>query len=140
MKSIEINIEGKEIVFKQNDEYWIANILFDSNEITFEVYHEKIDVIKIRSILAYVGTPKFFALKSEAEKMLELLGMSFWKNEHQKCLFEFNGFVIEPHESSELDFQLCYSLTLASSNYSDYANWVVDIWAQKIVGVRREQL
>jgi hypothetical protein len=124
--------------FKKYDGFWFSNLKFNNVESSIEIFKETLDeglLNKIISELEY----KIVQLDKEGCHLLSDLSESFWGHDKNKT-FVFSGFVIDKiTENMYIDFRLCYHCQ-GEDNFSDYANWFIDVKDFKILGCSRQQL
>jgi hypothetical protein len=125
------------IRFIKYENFWQAKLMFNSQEITFEVYQENLDDLKIQEILSKLDT-QILELYHQSFPILTALSCAYWR-EIKACSFKFTGFSIGLHQTNLFtDFRLCFTL-FGEDNFTDYANWMVDIKDNRITGCRREE-
>lgn len=138
IKSINMEREIEKIKFKKFEDFWMADLSFNKKETTFEIYDEVLNEGKIQKIILELEN-KVLILDKEGRCLLSKLSSIFWqhdKNSH----FTFSGFVIdEMTKSTFLDFRMCYHC-YGEDQFSDYANWFVDVKDFRIVGCRRQEI
>lgn len=128
----------KNFIFKKYDDFWQANIFFNSQQTTFEVYSEELNEEIILQIDTELDT-KVLCIDKNAKYLLGELSTFFWLHNRNK-VFTFSGFVIDEITSKLfLDFRMCYHC-YGNDNFSDFANWYIDIKDFRIVGCSRQQL
>ena len=133
---IEKNINNQ--VFKKHEEFWLSNLHFDGIDTTFEIFKNEINEPLISSILIRLED-RLLDIKSSSILLLQSLSQFFWGHSNN-LEFSFSGFVIDNQiDFQQCDFRMCFHC-FGIENFSDYANWFVDIKDFKIVGCWRQQL
>ena len=134
------NLEKKigNILFRKYDEFWISDIEFNSIESSIEIYKETLNEVLLKKILSELNG-KVLELDFDGQQILFSLSKAFWGHS-QNNIFKFSGIVIDnTSENLFIDFRMCYHCS-GEDNFSDYANWYIDIKDFKIVGCSRFQL
>jgi len=125
-------------IFKKYENFWLSNINFDRTETTFEIFNDEIDEPLILSILSTLES-RVLKLKTSSIPLLKQLSQIFWEHDNN-TEFLFSGFVIDTQiDFQQCDFRMCFHCS-GLGNFSDYANWFINIKDLKIVGCWRQQL
>ncbi len=134
------NIKKKigKFIFRKFDEFWLSDFEFNQNETSFEIYQETFNEELIHKILTELNG-ELLNVNKEGVYLLSILSEIFWGHDRNN-VFQFSGFVIDNEISQRfIDFRMCYHCT-GEDNFSDFANWFIDIKDFKIVGCIRQQL
>jgi hypothetical protein len=134
------NMEKKigSFVFKKYEDFWLSNILFNNNENTFEIYQENLNETAINKILLELNK-RVVKIDIDAISLLKMLSKVFWGHNRNND-FIFSGFIIDEATINLFaDFRMCYHCS-GVDNFSDYANWYIDIKDFRIIGCNRQQL
>jgi hypothetical protein len=124
--------------FVKYEDFWFANIEFKTEESSFEIFSENLNDELILRILSELNN-KILNLDKDGYKKLIDLSKSFWGHDRNNE-FTFSGFIIDTTtENLIIDFRMCYHCK-GDDNFSDFANWYVDIKDFNIVGCSRQQL
>jgi len=130
----------KSFSFYKKDSMWFTYLNEISNEATFEVYAEEINISLVEKILKFLTTEKYNLLESKCRDLLLSLSNQFWEGAFQNPYFDFSGIIIRDFKI-ETDFQLLFQMSSDEDDFgSDYANWIVNIKDFRIIGAFREQL
>lgn len=136
MNNHEINIGG--IVFKKIEDFWFSNLLFNGNEASFEIYQESFNENLVKESLSELNG-KLLNINMIGLHLLIELSKVFWGH-NNNAVFDFSGFVIDDTTDKRLiDFRMCYHCS-GENNFSDLANWFIDVKDFRIVGCIRQQL
>ncbi len=136
MNNFKINIGG--IVFNKFEDFWLSNFQFNGSETSFEIYKETFNEDLIHKILNELNG-ELLGVNKEGIYLLSILSEIFWGHGRNN-VFQFSGFVIDNETDQRfIDFRMCYHC-IGEDNFSDFANWFIDIKDLKIVGCIRQQL
>ncbi len=136
MNNSEKNID--KYIFRKYDEFWMANIEFKLIETTFEIFEETLNEDLVKRIISEIDN-KILELDINGNHLLKSLSETFWGHSKNN-VFTFSGFVIDTiTQNLCIDFRLCYHCQ-GQDNFSDFANWYIDIKDFKIVGCSRQQI
>lgn len=134
---MEINIEG--VNFKRYEDFWLANLVIEGNETTFEINDEFLDQNLVQKILQKIGDETIKKVLDNSMVLLRALSLSFWGKEDNSN-FTFSGFVIDLQDNYfDCDFKLCFHC-YGPGNFSDFANWFTVVKDFRIIGALRQQL
>jgi hypothetical protein len=124
--------------FRKHDGFWLANLKFNHIESSIEIFKETLDEGLLNKIISELEG-KVVKLDKEGCHLLNVLSESFWGHDKNN-IFVFSGFMIDSiTENMFIDFRLCYHCG-GEDNFSDYANWFIDVKDFRIVGCSRKQL
>ena len=115
----------------------MSDIYFNNSENTFEIHSESLNESLIEDILLNMSN-QIEILDKDALPLLVHLSKVFWGNDHNSC-FVFSGFLID-ETTTRLDIDFRMSYHNSGDEFSDYANWYIDVKDFRIMGCFRQQL
>lgn len=126
-------------IFRYYEDFWLSEVNFNGAQSTFEIYKDEINEKLLIKILAKIEANLLLDMEKKATEILKMLSIMFWGND-RNTEFKFAGFIIDEYvDYVHSDFRMCFHC-FGQDNFSDFANWVVDIKDFKIVGCSRMQL